>query len=419
MSDYLNHLRFVHNTQTVLCLVIIYIVCANWTPGRELLHELDDFARTMHYSRDVVEKSERLAHLVPELSDQHAVMSEAISGASGPSVRAIAPIRVRQLTVLPAETSTVGVQWQRLKKHQWLLQTLGEPEEGWSEVRAWLDKWKCCQQRLGDILERRRRRRGRPSRFDIRRLKTPSVTMSVTDWPRDAKAVLARVEVAMYFPERWDVAGECCKKATSAAEFVDIVRDYKWNLLIGVKTFGPYRFVVQSTTVRLSQSTFDNYPHIQEDLSSIANLNLAEAVAWAGSRQVAGVRGRPLQLIGATIRGEHLGLVGPLAVAILHIYMLIMLHVVVSSLRNGLSPPTILSWAATMKLWLPTSYSLVTLFFLPGCTVFLTLWRLTAFDLYAVLICALILFCMGFYTMVLGRRVGQFVDKNAAGGARP
>ena len=46
MSDYLTHLRFVHNVQTIICLTIIYFVWSSWTSGTELLGELNRFLQT-------------------------------------------------------------------------------------------------------------------------------------------------------------------------------------------------------------------------------------------------------------------------------------------------------------------------------------------------------------------------------------
>ena len=89
---------------------------------------------------------ERLAGLVPEMPNPHLVLSAEITSTIGYRVLAVNPLRIRSVTSIPNNTSTVGAQWRALQDQEWILQKLGNPEDDLSEVGAWLDERKstCC-----------------------------------------------------------------------------------------------------------------------------------------------------------------------------------------------------------------------------------------------------------------------------------
>ena len=217
MSDFVNHLRFVHNTQTILSLTIMYLVWSSWTSGPELRSDLDRFLRTAEAARAVVEMPERLAGLVPEMPNPHLVLSAEITSTLGYRVLAVNPLRIRLVTSIPNNTSTVGAQWRALQDQEWILQKLGNPEDDLSEVGAWLDERKPYLLRLNRELHAARRRLGRqrPSARDIRRLTTPILLPSVIDWPatgRQRVALVSRSSNSKCTSQCHDVAFAGCAK---------------------------------------------------------------------------------------------------------------------------------------------------------------------------------------------------------------
>ena len=175
-------------------------------------------------------------------------------------------------------------------------------------------------------------------------------------------------------------------------------------------TFGPYRFVIQTDTVRLLPSAFDEYPYLKRELEAIADLTPNDALAWAAGLQVDGIRGRDPRFFGTSIRGEHLGVVGPVTMIVLHLYLLIMLYNLRISIRKGLFDPTLLPWVATMKQSAAIGYSCVTVGVLPAVTVGLALWRLTTAGHLFILAGTLIPLVIGGILIALGQEVGQRVD---------
>ena len=112
--------------------------------------------------------------------------------------------------------------------------------------------------------------------------------------------------------------------------------------------------------MRLPPSAFDMYPDLQQELDddkAFASLTPNEALAWARTQQVEGLRGRDPKFFGTPIKGEHLGFVGPVAISILHVYLLIMLCNLRISIRKGSFDPTLLPWVATSKELVARAYS--------------------------------------------------------------
>ena len=87
--------------------------------------------------------------------------------------------------------------------------------------------------------------------------------------------------------------------------------------------------------VRLPESTFDGYFHLERDLDAIAEFTPTAALEWALGQQVAEIQGRQPRLFGTTIRGEHLGYVGPLAILLLQLYLLINLWALMIQVQKG------------------------------------------------------------------------------------
>ena len=119
MTDYVSHLRFIHNTLTILSLTIMYLVWSSWTSGPELRSDLDGFLRTAEAARTVVEMPERLVGLVPEMPNPHLLLSSEITSTIGYPVLAVNSLRMRSATSLPSDTSPVGVQWRALQAQEW------------------------------------------------------------------------------------------------------------------------------------------------------------------------------------------------------------------------------------------------------------------------------------------------------------
>ena len=414
MSDYLSHFRFVHNTQTVLSLAIIYLIVSTWTSGTELRRDLNGFLRTVEVARAVVETPERLADLIPDLPNHHAALSAELATATGHAVLTVAPLRIRSVTSLPDESSPIGTQWQGLQNQEWILQTLGNPEDDLTEVRAWFNERTFDQEPLSRTV---RRRDPRIHDQDIRELTRPILLPSTTDWPADSSSGLAVLELEAYVPVLPSRTRKRCEDVTGIARYRDPRWDVELGLIIDCTTFGPYRFATQTDTVRLPPSAFERYPYLQRELAAIADLTPNDALAWAAGLQVDGIRERDPRFFGTPIRGEHLGFVVPVAMIFLQFYFLIMLYNLRVFGRKGSFDTTLPQWVVTMKQWHAMVYSYATLVVVPAATVSLVLWRLTTIDRIFILAVTLIPLGIGIWIVRLGQEVGQRDDATTAGAA--
>ena len=419
MSDFVNHLRFVHNTQTILSLTILYLVLSSWTSGPELRSDLEGFLRTVDAAREVVEMPERLPGLVPEMPNHHLVLSAEITSTIGYPVLVVNPLRIRSATSLPNNASTVGAQWRALRDQEWILQKLGNPEDDLSEVGAWLDERKPYRLHLNRELRRAARLRPgggrRLSAQDIRRLTTPILLPSVTDWPAESSSGFAIVELEAYVPMPRSRFRGSCEDLTGIAKHRELRRNRELGIIFDCKTLGPYRFVAQTDTVRLPPSAFDRYPYLQRELEAIADLTPNDALVWAAGLQVEGIRERDPRFFGTPIRGEHLGFVVPAAMILLQFYFLIMLYNLRIFGRKGSFDTALLPWVVTMKQWYAMVYSYATLVVVPAATVSFALWRLTTIDRIFILAVTLIPLGIGIWIVRLGLEVGQCVDATTAG----
>lgn len=384
----------------------------------ELIDELKQFLRLSQKTRAVAEGRELLADLIPHVRVSHAEFSAKLSSSIGHVIRAATPFRSRPLTPAPDESAPIGTQWKDLKDQKWMVETLGMPEDSLSEIKLWLDKWQRCLPNLERELSDRRRGR-EPSLFDVRRLTTPHVRVSVAEWPARANSVQAITEIKVNVPEWWSSRHACLEFAPTAAGPENLIYDYEWRLTRVRRTFGPHRFVIQTRNFSLSAETFDGFPTLRQELNSIADLTPADALAWAEDKRVAGIRGRTPRFFGATIRGEHLGYVGSLAIVALHLYLLIMLHSLSGhSPREGMSVHTPLPWAATIRRPLPILFSFLTLTVLPAVATALSMYRLTTINLLVIVIVAFALTAFGIWIVVLAIKAGQWGNVTADNSAQ-
>jgi len=423
LCDYVNHLRFVHNAQTIVSSTVLYLVISSWSLAPELISDLKQFLGLSQKTRAAAEVPELLGDLIPQVRMSHMEFSAKLSSKIRHVVRTTTPFRSRPLTSPPEESAPIGIQWNDLKDQEWMVETLGKPEDSLSEIQVWLDKWKRCLPSLErELRDRRRlvRRRGRrPSSFHVRRLTAPQVRVSVADWPAGANSVQAVTEIKVYVPDRWSSIHACRGFVPKDAGPENFTHDYEWRLTRVRRTFGPHRFDIQARNFSLPAETFDSFPTLRQELNSIADLSPADALAWAEEKKVAGIRGRTPRFFGATIRGEHLGYVGPLLIVALHLYLLMMLHSVSGhSTREGTTAHTQLPWAATIKKPLPKLFSIVTLTVLPTVATALSMYRLTTVNLLVIVIVALALSAFGIGIFVLAPKLGQYANATADNSAQ-
>lgn len=409
MSDFVNHLRFVHNTLIILSLTILYIVWASWTSGRELRSDLEDFLRTAEAVRNVAETPERLSGLLPSMLNHHRVLSEEITRAIGYPVFAINPLRIRSVTSFPDDVMTIGSQWRALQDQEWILQKLNNPEDPLSELKAWLDDRLYYRQFLNRELRRARMSPGTGSldTRDIRQLTTPILLPSVIDWPEEGSDGYAIVEFKVYAPMSRRGFRGLCEDLTAIAKYRDQHRDRKLRIVIDCQIFGPYRIHAQTETVRLPRSLFERYTYLQREFETIADLLPNDALERAAALQMVGLRGNDPRLFGARIRGEHIGLVGPFLITISHCYLLVMLYNLLLSVRRGKSEDQFLPWIVLMKGPTAECYSILTIVVLPAIAATLPVWRLTTVDGYLVIVIAISLLGFGIGTIAIGRKIIQ------------
>ena len=194
MYEYLTHMRLVHNAQTLISLMIIYLVLSGWNSATELHRDLARFVEMVRKAGQTVERPENLDDLVPEIPDYRTTLYRELYDALGRVVivyRDSLPIQL--LTHFPEESAPIHIQWQELQNQQWRVPTrLAAPKDVLEDVRVWLERWRRCQPALYRHL-------AELPRDEVRRYTTPRLLLAFST-PRNPDFVPVIIQVAVYSP---------------------------------------------------------------------------------------------------------------------------------------------------------------------------------------------------------------------------
>lgn len=350
-----SHLRFVHNTLTIFSFVLIYLVWSAGISRTGLLRELTSFLEVADNARSFIEGPNRLRDLVPAVRDGklRAAMASEVFDATGHIVRvAEVPLQVVSVSPLPDETATIAAQWQALRKHEWKIQTIGSIEGAWSDIREWFDE-------DSRNLDRALRAGLSPSRSLLNDIKTraqyvPLLRLFVKDWPTNSQSGSTFVEIQAYI----------------------VIPAVLPQVKLTRKSFGPYPFNSELTTVGLPSDVFDRFSFVQRQMDEIGERTPTEALEWAAGQQVAGIRGLKPPILGASVRAEDLRVVGPVTLILIQVYLL-MITVMFRESTIG-DRCELREWPLTNKHPLGRIYSFLTLILLPPTAISLILWHFTA-----------------------------------------
>lgn len=406
MLDLVKHLRFVHNAQTLLSLIVVYLVISSWTSGNEVLSDLDGFMQTVQVAKRVVDRPENIALLVPSVREARDRRDREVSDTIGRPVTVISPSRIRSMASLPADSASVALQWTELERHSWLLKDIDVPQQTFAAARDWYAQWYV---RWGTCVRRfERDRRARRTRFEptfsyneVRRSIEPDLRVVVPDWSDESTVVSAMIEMTVYLPESRRYTP--CRRRTPRWDYM---RDEEWRVSSEREEFGPYRLEVKTETIQLPQGVFETYPHLESQLASIGELTPDEVREWAVSQRTSELRGRESRLFGTTIRGQDLGVVAPAAILALHLYIFITLLSVVPKVSRNSGNEGPLPWLATMKSLLPVAFAWITLALFPAVGAGLALWRLAALNTIASIACSFVVLCLGTLIVAIAQDLG-------------
>ena len=365
MYEYFTHLRMVHNAQTLISLMAVYLIWAS--PATELYGDLAAFRDVVTKAGQAVERSGNLDDLAVEMPDHKASLHRDLRTALG-AVYIVDShsLPVEMLTSFPDQSVPLRVLWQELQNQRWRVpDRLTVPRNVLGDMRAWLDEWRRCYPALTRHLDGT----GRDGRDEARRYTIPTLRIAVSPERRRAEVVSVILQLAVYSPA---VQRHYCR-GDSRADFYE--RDFDLQVTREYKRFGPLYLWVQRTGVSLPASLFDRYQHLKRALGDLGNRTLEEALAWADEQQRAEVRERELRLVGARLTGEDLGFIVPFAVIALHVYMLVMLRSL--NFGNGTHLGDPIPWLVAVPSPLAFVSSLLTLMLLPAGASGLALWRLT------------------------------------------
>ena len=418
MSDYANHLRFVHNSQTVLSLTIIFLIGSTWTPGTELLQDLNGFFQTIQIARSVDETPERLAELVPAVRYRHLALSANVSTAIGHRLRAVAPMHVQSLTPVPDASSPVGVQWDALQELQWRLQKLRGPTDDLADVREWIDGRQRARSHLRrDLASSRNRIRHNFSRQDIERLMTPVVYLTPSNWPIRTETNVIPVDLEVYLPiPRRYFRGQRADGAI-VRRFRDIRKDFSLDIVIEWEQFGTFEFLIEAETIGLPEDQRTEFPELNRQISALRDYNASDAISWAENLQVVKISDRDQRFLGAEV-GEHWGAVAPISMILLQIYLLTMLHnlLILISRDHDRRDFSLPAWSAMMNSWSARAYTVLTLVLLPSFAACLPVWRFTQLGLTGCLAVAAVVAGMGVWVDRVANRIRNVCDGTVARG---
>ena len=367
MYEYLTHMRLVQNAQALMSLIVLYMVWTGWNDAPELHGDLARFASVVTRAGQAVERPDTLADLVPEAPDHKASLHRDLRAALG-RVFIVDPhsLPIELLTSFPKESATVGVLWRELQNQRWRVpDRLTVPRDVLEDMGTWLDEWRRCYR----ALERHLNAMPRNRRNETQRYTTPTLRIAVFPERRSPNMVSVILQIAVYSPA---VRRHYCR-GDSKADFYE--RNHDLEVTREYKRWGPLHLRVQNTRVSLPASLFDRYPQLARDLGEIGDRTLEEARAWAVEQQWAGIRERDLRLVGARFTGEDLGVITPVALVILHVYMLIMLRSLNSQRGSPLEAP--IPWLVAVPSAAAVVWSVATLWLLPAAATYVALWRLT------------------------------------------
>ena len=264
----------------------------------------------------------------------------------------------------------IRILWQELQNQRWRVPArLAVPEDVLEDMRSWLDEWRHCYSALTQDVHRIRQSGGRGGQLASNRYTTPTLRIAVFDGVRRPDVVSVIFQIAVYSPA---LRRHYCR-GDSKADFYE--RDRRLRVTREYKRFGPFYLGVQSKEVSLPDSLFDRYQYLQRDLGEIGDQTVDEALVWATQQQQAEIRERELRLVGARLTGEDLGIIVPLAIVALHLYMLFMLWSLNSGNGTLLDDPV--PWLAAAPSQPALVWSVLTLVLLPAGATGLALWRLT------------------------------------------
>ena len=75
MYECFTHLRLVHNAQTLISLIFLYLIVTSWNSATELYGDLTRFGDVVTEVRQAVERPGRLDGLVLEMPDHKALLN--------------------------------------------------------------------------------------------------------------------------------------------------------------------------------------------------------------------------------------------------------------------------------------------------------------------------------------------------------
>ena len=372
MYECFTHLRLVHNAQTLISLILLYLIWTGWNSATELYGDLTRLGDVVRTARQAVETPSNLDDLVLEMPDHKALLHRELRRALSPNRVYIEDghsLPIDLLTAFPEESVPIRILWQELQRQRWRVPArFTVPEDVLEDMRSWLNEWRHCHlaltQHVHGILRRLRGGQVAADRYTI-----PTLRIAVFGGGRRPDVVSVILQIAVYSPA---LRRHYCR-GDSRADFYE--RDFDLQVTREYKRFGPLYLGVQSKEVSLPDSLFDRYHYLQRNLGEIGDQTLDEALVWAAQQQQAGIRERELRLVGASLTGEDLGVIVPLAIIALYLYMLFMLCSLNSGNGTLLDDPV--PWLVAAPSPPALVWSVSTLVLLPAGATGLALWRLT------------------------------------------
>ena len=247
MHDCFTHLRLVHNAQTLISLILLYLLWTGWNTATELYGDLTGFAGVVRRAGQAVERPGNLDDLVLEMPDHKALLHGEIRLALNPHrvyIEDRHSLPIYLVTTFPQESAPIRILWQELQKQRWRVPArITVPDDVLRDMRAWLDEWRRChsalEQHVYGIL-RTRGVQGVPDRYT-----TPTLRISVSGGSLRPDVVSVILQLAVYSPglSRHYCRGDSTADFYERASDLRVTREYK--------RFGPLYLGVQAKEVSL------------------------------------------------------------------------------------------------------------------------------------------------------------------------
>lgn len=357
------HIRLIHFSLLAVNALLFYLVFSNWTMAPEVLAELSSLRNlaTAVSQRNI----EALRKHAPELTARCINSSTDALKVTGGNFDEIVNLPGSHDILMKMEVP----------------ESIKDPENVTIEniYNSLLDQ-KGLLMCINDFAEKKTVQYWLENNVKIEPNRLPVIWDSST-WEKN---VVNIVDFQLYkWPDRTDAKGSFCANFSverQAYSPPDPPVRAKWT------TFKTYDYPVRvcsafdAVNVGMIQDDFwAKFPSLKRLWPNVHRLSLAQAQQWAEGYQMENLNKKNINLLGIDVEGKHIGLIGPMTVFCLLMYMIAYTRQLRTFVQNHPERESLLpfssAWVGAAPNGFAAAISVSTLIILPQLSIIFTLWR--------------------------------------------